>query len=155
MKSVGALVLVAVLVGCTSDEEKFRQDIDALVAEHRTGAESQLRFLREGLTRAAAIRYAIVCNSISYVRLPEPSAQYSPASYTGECRVFDATNAAYLGGVQISAATRDTETVWVGGTSGGAYEQLTERMRNEMVAQLDAALMPLGSPEHSVWLAWD
>lgn len=112
-----------------------------------------LQQVRDDVQRATATRYVVACRTVSFTRLPTTTA-YTPSQYQGECRVVDVHGPTYLGGVAISAATHETETVWIGGTAGSANSQLYERMRDQMVQQLDAALTPLGSPAHAVWLGW-
>lgn len=113
-----------------------------------------LEHTRMRVQQATSARYVVICRTVAYTPLPAPAEEYRPSSYDGECRVYDLPSTTYLGGVTLHAATRAIETVWIGGTAGSAYSQLGERMRDELVRQLDAALQPLGSPEHAVWMVW-
>ena len=117
-------------------------------------ADFALAHARTAIQQVTSTRYAVVCRTVAYTSLPPPSSSYAPASYDGECRLYDLPTTTYLGGVALHTGTHELETVWVGGSAGDAYGQLDRRMRDELVQQLDAVLSPLGSPEHAVWMIW-
>jgi hypothetical protein len=113
----------------------------------------QVAYIEQDIARVERLSYAVACRTIvGRAVVVDPS--YVPGLYQGECRLFEIAGARYLGGFPLQASTGESETVWTGGTSGAASSQLSERMRDQIVGQIDAALAPTGAPQHSVWYAW-